>query len=123
MDSKWYRFAAAVVLAAMVLGCTSTGQRAPRGEGSASSGSDAVLSTDEMVEVGMSKREVRGIWGEPRDIAPKEGESDTEVWTYEFRKALAGTQSGGSARAVVKRTIYTLTFEGNRLATIEENTF
>ncbi|HUU45121.1 MAG TPA: hypothetical protein VM118_05250 [Acidobacteriota bacterium] len=115
------RAAIVLILTAIFAGCASTGQRAPRGD----AGQDAAATETpaETISAGMTKSEVRRLWGEPRDISPRQGEPEIEIWTYEFKKAMAGAQSSAGARAVVQRTIYRLTFTGETLESIDESAF
>ena len=116
-----YRTAMIVMVTALALNCASTGQRAPR------AGAEESTAVTEMPSgtpaIGMTKPEVRRLWGEPKDISPGQEQPGTEIWTYEFREAMAGAAGSSGARAVIQRTIYRLTFTGNTLAHIESTTF
>lgn len=116
-----YRAAMLLTVATLVLNCASTGQRAPRHGAQEDAAVSEVPSG--MVTVGMTKSQVRRLWGEPKDISSGQEQPGAEIWTYEFRKAMAGTQTSGGARAVIQRTIYRLTFEGEKLKGITETDF
>ncbi|MBI3661787.1 MAG: hypothetical protein HY234_01875 [Acidobacteria bacterium] len=66
----------------------------------------------------MSKADVRGLWGEPREVVPDPKLTGTETWTYERTVGSGAATEGRSARAVVRRTIYRLTFTNDRVTKI-----
>ena len=118
-----YRICSALALTAVVAGllvsCASSGAR-HRGPatGTTSAVSDIEKNVPE-IKTGMTKAEVRSAWGEPRDQKSDSAAPGTEVWIYERVQGRA-TEGGAAARAVVQRTQYFLTFEGDRLTKIEK---
>ncbi|HEX9750507.1 MAG TPA: hypothetical protein VGB22_04335 [candidate division Zixibacteria bacterium] len=100
----------------IVLGCTSARNRdtnpTPRGEIAAAMQADSVV-------VGMRKDQVRQVWGDPASIENDSETPTVEVWKYDRPLGAGGTQSGGTALAVVPRAIYALRFDGDRVVSVD----
>lgn len=109
----------AIVAAFLLMAaCASTGVRRPRPEAANATIRQAI--SEDRVVLGMTADQVRGLWGQPNDIAVKAGDGNMMTWTYERKKAMAGVTGNRGARAVVIRTIFTLTFKNGILMTLEE---
>ena len=102
----------------LVTACASTGVRRPR-PGAANAAVPVAIGEGRVV-LGMTANQVRALWGRPNDIAVKKADGNVIVWTYERKKAMAGTAGSLGARAIVHRTICTLTFENGILMVFKE---
>lgn len=112
---------ALILMAVQIGGCSSARQR--RGIDAPSRGAIADAINIGSIFVGMTKSEVRESWGEPADISVGEQYTESEVWKYDRRSASGGGQTGGRARAVVQRAIYTLIFDGYILKSIDAKNY